>query len=45
MYGIPKLGPIYLVKIELEVEASALLRKENKEDKMVTWREKSRLLI
>jgi len=33
MYGLPKLKPIYLVKTKLEVEASALFRKENKDEK------------
>jgi len=33
MCGLPKIGAVYLVKIELEVEASSLSRKENKEEK------------
>ena len=32
------------VKIELEVEVCTLLRKENKEEKRVTWMEIARLL-
>jgi len=31
MYGLPKLEPIYLIKNKLEVEASALSKKEYKE--------------
>jgi len=33
MYGLPKLGLIYPVKIELEVDASVLSKKENKREK------------
>jgi len=33
MYRLPKLEPIYPVKNELEVEVSALPKKENKEEK------------
>ena len=39
MYILSKLELIYLVKIKLEVKASVLLRKENKREKGVTWRE------
>ena len=45
MYCLSKLKPIYPVKIELEVEVCTLLRKENKEEKRVTWKENSRLPI
>ena len=33
MYSLPKLESIYLVKMELEVQAFALLIKENKGEK------------
>jgi len=43
LLGLSNIEPILPVKIKLEVEASVLPRKENKEE--ITWREKSNLLI
>jgi len=45
MCVFPKLEPIYPVKIASKVEASALPKKENKDEKNDNLEEKTRLLI